>query len=531
MQKIFSVNFKKVPTFLTLLFFILSTGRPLPAFASVPAVMSYQGILKDGSGNYLTGTYSMVFRIYSASTGGTALWTETQSSVSVSSGKFNVLLGSVTTLGLDFDTDYWLSVQVGADSEMTPRVRLTSAGYAYQAKNVTDGFTQSQHDAMSHKNIEGVKDNTVLIGKSNFKLDAYSTAAANSLGDMILDTFNDASGISTGSSSGYSWRGSSNFDVVASQGGIDSNVVLMLHSNGTDASTTFTDSSSGSKTVTANGNAQVDTAQSKFGSASALFDGSGDYLTAADSNDWNFGTGNFTIDFWIRFNAITAEDGLIAISNTSSAQDINNLFTLRISGTNSSNLQFLVKSGGSTLIDQSAAHGFSTGNWYHVALIRGWGGNANDWAVTVNGTTIMSFTNSSTMPDFTSNLRIGDDPYSGNSPLNGWMDEIRISKSTARWTASFTAPSAEYASGGGSATVISNAYAESTAPSEAIVIADETLNTGSITYSVSRDNGTTWTTCTKETMCSISAQPSGTQVKWKAVITGDAELNAIAIAV
>src|SRR3990167_7740340 len=73
---------------------------------------------------------------------------------------------------------------------------------------------------------------------------------------------------------------------------------LMLHMDGADASTTFTDETG--KTVTANGNAQIDTAQSKFGGAAALFDGAGDYLTVSGSADWDLGTGDFTIDFWFR---------------------------------------------------------------------------------------------------------------------------------------------------------------------------------------------------------------------------------------
>lgn len=522
----------KVQALLVSLLLLTAVQPVAHVHAAVPSTMSYQGILKDNSGNYLTGTYAMVFKLYSASSGGSALWTETQSSVSVSSGKFNVVLGSVTPISVDFTADYWLGITVGADSEMTPRVKLNTIGYAFMAQKVVDGFTQTQHDALSHRNIEGVKENTTLIAKTNFKIDAYSAAVANNMGAMMVDVFTDASGINAGSSSDYVWRSSPNYDVIVNTGGIDSNTVLMLHGNGTNGSTSFTDSSSGGKTVTANGSAQVSTAQSKFGGAAASFTGSsGTYLTVPDSADFNFGTGNFTVDFWVRFNAITVEDGLIGISNTASGQDLNNTFILRIDAGNSSNMQFYLRSGGTTLIDQTVAHGMSTGNWYHIALIRGWGGNANSWAVTVNGSSIMTFTSSATVPDFTSNLRIGDDPRAGNSPLNGYLDEIRISKGVARWTSGFTPPTSEYTTPASSATVISNTYTQNSAPIEAMIIADETLGTGSIAYSVSRDNGTTWTTCTKETVCSISSQPSGTNVKWKAVITGDAELNGVAVAV
>lgn len=219
---------------------------------------------------------------------------------------------------------------------------------------------------------------------------------------------------------------------------------LLLHMDGSDGSTTFTDSSQSANSVTAVGNAQIDTAQSKFGGASGLFDGTGDYLTIPDSADFDFGTGQLTIDFWVRFNALSQEDGLIGISNSASGQDVNDVFTLRINGTDVTKLQFKVISGGSTLIDFSGTHGMSTGNWYHIALIRGWGGNANDWAITVNGTAVATTTASITVPDFTSVVRIADDPLSGNSPLNGWMDELRFVKGQAIWTSNFTPNDSAY---------------------------------------------------------------------------------------
>lgn len=487
-----------------------------PVHAAVPKLLTYQGVLKDGSGNFLTGTYSMVFRLYSASSGGSALWTETQSSVATSSGKFSVILGSVTALSLDFNADYWLSIQVGSDAEMSPRVRLTASGYSIRSDYENNGFTQSAHDALTHKNIEGVKDNAAAIAKTNFKLDAYSLASANSMGDMILDTFSDSTGINAGASSGYTWRGSANYDVIASSGGLDTYAKLALHGNGTDASTTFTDSSSGAKSVTANGNAQIDTAQSKFGGASILLDGSGDTLTVSDDADWDFGTGDFTIDFWVRFNSLGIGHGIMHRDN---------------GGSNGWQIVWSSASGGQLCMQAgSAAYNFSrawspsTNTWYHIAFVR----SGSTSYCFVDGTQLGSTYNSSHDFTYSSSLNIGSGDVGRD--LNGWLEEIRISKGIARWTANFTPPAAEYSSSAGSATVISSAYSEPVAPTEAMVVADETLGTGSITYYVSRDNGTTWTQCAKETVTNISSQPSGTQVKWKAAISGNAELNAIAVA-
>src|SRR5690606_29617491 len=80
---------------------------------------------------------------------------------------------------------------------------------------------------------------------------------------------------------------------------------VLLHFEGSDGSATFTDSNIGgaAKTWTANGNAQIDTAQSKFGAASGLFDGTGDYITTPDHNDFTLGSSDFTIDFWAKRNS------------------------------------------------------------------------------------------------------------------------------------------------------------------------------------------------------------------------------------
>jgi hypothetical protein len=104
------------------------------AYAAIPERINYQGYLTNASGNPVNATVSMTFKIYTVASGGTALWTETQSSVSVNNGIYNVVLGLVVPLGsLPFDVPYFLGVTAGSDSEMTPRQALTSVAYALTA--------------------------------------------------------------------------------------------------------------------------------------------------------------------------------------------------------------------------------------------------------------------------------------------------------------------------------------------------------------------------------------------------------------
>jgi len=106
-----------------------------PVNAAIPRLINYQGMLtqSDGTTPVPNGNYSLTFKIYGSLSGTDSLWREYHSNVSVTNGLFNVILGSVTTLNLAFNTDYWLGIRVGNDPELSPRIRLTSVGYAYRA--------------------------------------------------------------------------------------------------------------------------------------------------------------------------------------------------------------------------------------------------------------------------------------------------------------------------------------------------------------------------------------------------------------
>lgn len=217
---------------------------------------------------------------------------------------------------------------------------------------------------------------------------------------------------------------------VAGIGGNDAYTVLLLHMDGTDGSTTFTDSSASAHTVTVLGNTQIDTAQSKFGGASGLFDGSGDYLRMDDgSTDYEFGTGDFTIDFWFRLNSTVKQffyDG-----RTSGSQAIPCIYM------NSGVLRYYVN--GADRITGSTS--LSTGTWYHCAVAR----SGTSTKMFLNGTQEGStWSDSTNYINGTNRPVIGDSGAAPGSSVNGWLDEYRLSKGVARWTSNFTPPTSAY---------------------------------------------------------------------------------------
>jgi len=217
---------------------------------------------------------------------------------------------------------------------------------------------------------------------------------------------------------------------------LDANVSAMLHMDGADASTTFTDETG--KTWTANGNAQIDTAQQKFGTASGLFDGTGDYIDTPDHADFDIGSGDFTIDFWVRRNAVGLHricgqgDNLATATTISWAMYFN-------AGTNTLTGGFNVVAV--TKAATSTGTVTADGIWHHIAMVR----YGNTMTLYIDGTadgtvdvTGATANNSAYKPTIG---RLGE--LAGQN-YNGWIDEFRFSKGIARWTANFTPPTKAY---------------------------------------------------------------------------------------
>ena len=197
------------------------------------------------------------------------------------------------------------------------------------------------------------------------------------------------------------------------------------------------------------GNAQISTSVKKYGTGSMAFDGTGDYLLTdpPSAQLMAFGTGDFTVEMWVYFNAIGTNVYHFYDSRPASTDGA--YPTLRTNA--SSQLEYVANSAvritGLTL---------TTNTWYHVALCR----TASQTKLFVNGTQT-----GSTYADTTNYLNAAARPLIGGSgfhvttlSLNGYVDDVRISKGIARYPYNFTPPTAEFPNIGGTVTLTADPY-------------------------------------------------------------------------
>ena len=124
----------------------LLIGRPVRVYAEVPQLIAYQGRLTEDDGQPLVGAHQVKFRLYDQERGGSRLWEEAHalSFDARDNGVFSVVLGSLTPFKtVTFTRQLWLALEVDHDGEMSPRLRLTAAGYALNADTI-DGIHSEQ---------------------------------------------------------------------------------------------------------------------------------------------------------------------------------------------------------------------------------------------------------------------------------------------------------------------------------------------------------------------------------------------------
>jgi hypothetical protein len=211
---------------------------------------------------------------------------------------------------------------------------------------------------------------------------------------------------------------------------------LVSHFDGADEAVAYSDPVKGAYTFA--GTAQLDTAQYKFSTASLLLDGNSDYLTTGDSTDWAFGTGDFTMDCWVRFNSVSGAQVIL-----SQYVDNNNYWFWKWDSSEGFHVKFVNTDGtGIDILASTATWTPSTNTWYHLAVVRN-GSGANTIKLYVDGeskTLATDTWNKTSIADLADSLfvgRYGTGAAAGY--FNGWIDELRVLKGTAVWTSDFYA--------------------------------------------------------------------------------------------
>lgn len=209
-----------------------------------------------------------------------------------------------------------------------------------------------------------------------------------------------------------------------------SNVSFLLH-----ADTALVDSGKGALTITAFGDAKVGTTLTKFGGGAVALDGSGDYLQVQANTGFGFGTGDFTIEAWVYLagSQLSAASVLDFRTSGAASQPKPTIFG------SGSGLKYYVN--GSTPAEMNTAVTLNT--WHHVAYSR----SAGIGRFFVDGVQIGSNYTDNVNYGTSADLvigQVGDNRAFASGYLKGAVDEVRITKGVARYTANFPVPSAPF---------------------------------------------------------------------------------------
>jgi hypothetical protein len=185
------------------------------------------------------------------------------------------------------------------------------------------------------------------------------------------------------------------------------------------------------------GNAQISTSVKKYGTGSLAFDGTGDYLYIRPTPNLDFGSGNFTVEAWTYFNTTTNSNTVISQS-TSAGEPI--AFEIYLASSEYFIGRVVI---GVTIYAITSSTITPASTWQHIAMVR----NGSTLTLYLNGTSVGSTSiGTGSLTASTTNMfaigRLGE--YTGGYYMNGYIDDLRITKGYARYTANFTPPTVAF---------------------------------------------------------------------------------------
>jgi len=280
--------------------------------------------------------------------------------------------------------------------------------------------------------VQPVKDDVTALA---LREATNESSAAFNLPNTFIDTFSDDTNLGTQTDcdrvSGHMTTHVTAVDEFVS----DANTLALLHMNGANAGTVFTDSSSHNRTITRRNQPTTNTGTKKFGSAAAFFDGSDDSLSMPDSDSWIFGTNDFTFETWIYINVNTPSTRIEILGQSKTdATDTGGSFnwTLTPNAGNKQQLSVYHRNSTTTADDFTFVSGtaLSTSTWHHIAVTRD-GGTIRFYLDGVQDNSVSMPTSSGghlMTGALGGQLWISKAPHTDSyGVINGFLDELRIS--------------------------------------------------------------------------------------------------------
>lgn len=219
------------------------------------------------------------------------------------------------------------------------------------------------------------------------------------------------------------------------------NVSLLMHFDGANNGTTFTEVKGKVMTRAGTTLPTTSTAQSKFGGSSGSFAGASSFLSTPAAADLRFGTGNLTVEAWIYLTSAGSQYGATIAGSWSSATKGWKFSVNRTSATNNG-MAFYIYNNASAGAGVTYPTALTQNTWHHVAVTRS-GTTVNLW---LNGVSVASGA-VGTDDDFVGSLFVGtSDEPAGTAGVSfpGYIEDLRITKGLARYTANFTPPVAPF---------------------------------------------------------------------------------------
>ena len=394
----------------------------------------------------------------------------------------------------------------------------TLAANSVDSSELVDGAVDNSHLADDAVDFVTIRNDISTLALHSAIAD---NKAAYNLPSSFIDQFEDDTGLAT--QTDVDRNTTSEFIASVYAPVIPSTTQVLVTSNTTDGSTTFTDSSANNYTISNYGSVQHDTAQKKFGASSILFDGTSDDLRVPTHQLTN---GNWTVDFWVRVANGALTTAYMGFLDTYSI---------------ASNSSWIMSMDNTTGKPAFYAHGSSAGwvksntalteeTWHHVAYVH----TSGTLKIYLDGTLQDTSSTSGAAMNGTTGFTIGKN-HSGTNGMNGHMDEIRVSN-TALWSSNFTPPTTSENASVASATgtLISTAQTANAAQTKVSGVILYKNNEGTTTLGTDLkiyftcNGGTNWTESTPVAAGTFSTGilmakcpevtcTSGTDVRYKAV--------------